>query len=207
MWSVRADRVKVTRVRYAERVTSPIMQEVWDRYGYVGYLFAAAVPLVALALVGIVALRRRRGVPRTTAWRDTVAEVGLVAGTAPWLIMGFIPHWEATRKVHPVPFVDLIDQWHVGPGFFAIQVGANLSFFAAAGFFVPIRWPVGPGVILVGAAVASALLEIGQWVLDIGRVTSVDDVLVNAVGAWLAALCAAPWWARRRSGDMTIAPA
>ncbi|GAA1755943.1 VanZ family protein [Luedemannella helvata] len=198
--------MKLTRWWSVERVASPIVHEVWERYGYVGYIFAAAVPLVALVLVGIVALRRRRGVPRATAWRDTVAEVGLVAGTAPWLFMGFIPHWEATRKVHPVPFVDLVDQWQVGPDFFAIQVGANLLVFAAAGFFVPIRWRIGPGAILVGAAAASALLEIGQWVFDIGRVTSVDDVLVNAVGAWLAALCAAPWWARRRAGDMAVVP-
>lgn len=177
------------------------------RYGWVAYVFAAALPLVVAATVGTVALRRRRGVPREVAWRDTVAEAGLVAGTAPWLFMGFIPHWEADRAAHLVPLVDLVDQWRVGPAFFAVQVGANLLVFAAAGFFVPIRWRVGPGAVLAGAAVASALLEIGQWLFDIGRVTSVDDVLVNAVGAWLAALCAAPWWARRRMGDMAAAPA
>ncbi|GAA1785827.1 hypothetical protein GCM10009682_04840 [Luedemannella flava] len=183
------------------------MHEVWVRYGWVVYVFVAALPVIVGVTLGTVALRRRRGVLPEVAWRDTVAEVGIVAGTAPWLFMGFIPHWEAVRSAHLLPFVDLVDQWHVGPEFFAVQVGANLLVFATAGFFAPIRWRIGPGAVLVGAAVASALLEIGQWVFDIGRVTSVDDVLVNAVGAWLAALCSTRWWARRRVTNVAVAPA
>jgi glycopeptide antibiotics resistance protein len=37
-------------------------------------------------------------------------------------------------------------------------------------------------------------VEVLQYVLDLGRVSSVDDVLVNAVGAVLAALCSRRWW-------------
>jgi hypothetical protein len=185
------------------------MREIWSTYGYVGYAFAAALPVVGLAAWALVTWRRRRGVPADAALRQTLAEVAIVAGTAPWLFMGFLPHPHppATRLVHLMPFADLVDQWRFGIWFFVVQVTANLLVFAAAGFAVPIRWRVGPGAVLAGAAVASALLEIGQYLFAIGRVTSVDDVLVNAVGAWLAALCSAPWWARRRVPRAVVVPA
>jgi hypothetical protein len=183
------------------------MREIWSTYGYVVYVFAAALPVVGLAAWALVTWRRRRGVPAGAALRRTLAEMAIVAGTAPWLFMGFIPHPDTARMVHLMPFVDLVDQWQFGIGFFVVQVGANLLVFAAAGFAIPIRWRVGPGAVLAGAAVASALLEIGQYVFGIGRVTSVDDVLVNAVGAWLAALCSAPWWARRRVPRAVVVPA
>jgi glycopeptide antibiotics resistance protein len=43
------------------------------------------------------------------------------------------------------------------------------------------------------------VIETLQWVLDMGRFSSVDDVLVNAVGAYAAAWLAYPWWRRRTS--------
>ncbi len=48
----------------------------------------------------------------------------------------------------------------------------------------------------VGAA-GSVVIESLQWMLDLGRFSSVDDVLVNAVGSYLAAWVAYPWWRRR----------
>ena len=95
--------------------------------------------MVGLAALALLTWRRRRGVPADVALRHTLAEVAIVAGTAPWLFMGFIPHPDTARLVHLVPFVDLVDQWHVGLEFFAVQVGANLLVFAAAGFAAPIR--------------------------------------------------------------------
>ncbi|MFC4629610.1 VanZ family protein [Promicromonospora alba] len=44
------------------------------------------------------------------------------------------------------------------------------------------------------AAGVSTTVEALQYVLDLGRVASVDDVLVNTVGAVLAALCSRRWW-------------
>jgi glycopeptide antibiotics resistance protein len=38
------------------------------------------------------------------------------------------------------------------------------------------------------AALGSATVETLQWVLGLGRVTSIDDVILNAMGAGLAAL-------------------
>jgi len=49
--------------------------------------------------------------------------------------------------------------------------------------------------VLVLAAACSTLIETGQYVLQLGRVSSVDDVLLNTAGAGLAALASRRWWA------------
>jgi glycopeptide antibiotics resistance protein len=45
------------------------------------------------------------------------------------------------------------------------------------------------------AATASVTVEILQYGLDLGRVSSIDDVLLNAAGAGLAALASRRTWA------------
>ncbi|WP_243845107.1 VanZ family protein [Mumia sp. ZJ1417] len=47
------------------------------------------------------------------------------------------------------------------------------------------------------AAVCSVLIETAQYVAQQGRVSSVDDVLLNTAGAGLAALASRRWWRRR----------
>jgi len=58
------------------------------------------------------------------------------------------------------------------------------------------------------AAGCSLLIETAQYALQLDRVSSVDDVLVNAVGAVLAGLASRHWW-RRPAGlppDQTRPP-
>jgi len=64
-----------------------------------------------------------------------------------------------------------------------------------------VRWRLGDGrtgtvlwMVAAGAASGSALVETLQWALDLGRVSSVDDVLLNTAGAVLAALATRRWW-------------
>ena len=54
------------------------------------------------------------------------------------------------------------------------------------------------GNLLVFAAALSLLVETAQYVLRLDRVSSVDDVLLDAAGAGLAALAARRWW---RTGE------
>lgn len=76
------------------------------------------------------------------------------------------------------------------------QVVGNLLVFAALGFFAPLRFPALASVprILALAAGCSVLVETAQYVLRLDRVSSVDDVLLNAAGAGLAALASRRWW-------------
>ena len=92
-------------------------------------------------------------------------------------------------RVSLVPLRDLIT---MGP----LGIAGNLLIFAALGFFAPIRFAAlasVPRILALGAG-CSALVEIAQYVLRLDRVSSVDDILVNAVGAGLAALASRRWW-------------
>ena len=68
------------------------------------------------------------------------------------------------------------------------QVGGNLLVFAVFGFFARLRWRIGVGAVTLLAAGASTVVELLQYTLTLNRVTSVDDVFLNAAGAGLAAL-------------------
>jgi glycopeptide antibiotics resistance protein len=72
------------------------------------------------------------------------------------------------------------------------------------GFFAPIRWPAlaGAGRLFGVGAAGSDLVELAQYALDLGRMSSVDDLLVNAFGAALASLPSRRWW--REAADRMI---
>lgn len=130
----------------------------------------------------------RRGVPDAVARRRALAEVGMVAGTAPWLWMILTPVAPAGRELRAVPLVDLVDVLAGGGLTAFFQVVGNLLVFAAFGLFAPLRWSIGARAVTLAAAGASVVVEGLQYALALGRVTSVDDVLLNAAGAGLAAV-------------------
>jgi glycopeptide antibiotics resistance protein len=108
--------------------------------------------------------------------------------------MTLTPSAGTPRRLSLVPLRDLT---HLAPGDVLVQVVGNLLVFAALGFFLPIRYPVGLLSILLIAAAGSTLIETLQYVLALGRVSSTDDVLVNTAGAGLAACCSLLWWRTR----------
>ena len=146
-----------------------------------------ALPFAGLLVCWLARRRRRAGVPSGWAVRSALAEVGMVIGTVPWIWMILTPNPGHPRGKNLVPFRDLANQFHVGLGFAAVQIGGNLLVFAALGFFLPLRFRIGPGAVLAVALVCSSTVEILQWVLRLGRFSSVDDVIVNTTGALLAA--------------------
>lgn len=167
-----------------------------------GRFLAAVLVAVFVAVSGIriarllTSWRVRNGESRREAWRRSATEVGMVLGTAPWLWMIFTPT-PAEPLVHLIPFEDLAGQLHEDPAWIFLQIGGNLLVFAAYGFLAPIRWRIHPLWVVATAAAASATIETLQWVLNLGRVSSVDDVLINTVGAGLAALCSRHWWSTK----------
>jgi hypothetical protein len=157
-----------------------------------GVLLMMLVGLPWAGLVVWVLARRRRAAGSPSAWRRSLAEVGLVYGTVPlvWLTMmpgagaGIVP-----GRVTLVPLRDLVT---MGP----IGIVGNLLLFAALGFFAPVRFAAlasAPRILALGAG-CSVLVETAQYVFQLDRVSSVDDVLVNAAGAVLAALASRRWW-------------
>jgi hypothetical protein len=155
--------------------------EAWHSWGRVVVIALAALPVAAVA---VVLLARARG-GTGEAWRRSLAEVGTVAGTAPWIWMILTPR-PGHRAVNPLPLRELLTERDLSTAL--AQIGGNLLVFAAFGFFAPMRWRLRLPRVIVLAAAGSVVVETLQYVLDLGRVSSVDDVLVNAIGAGLAAL-------------------
>ncbi|MEV6105055.1 VanZ family protein [Streptomyces sp. NPDC051940] len=153
----------------------------------------AALP-VAAATVWVLARRRVGG--GAPAWRTSVAEVGIVYGTVPWVWMIMLRGDEDGAVVSLVPLRDLVTVLTDTPVAATVQVVGNLLVFAAFGFLAPLRFAALASVsrILALAAGGSVLVEVAQYVLRLDRVSSVDDVLLNAAGAGLAAMVSRRWW-------------
>lgn len=164
----------------------------------VAVLAMLGIPLAVVAACLLARARRAAGDEPGWAWRSSVADVGMVYGTAPWVWGTMLPGSDAgsvVRRVSLVPLRDLATMDQVG-------VIGNLLIFAAIGFLAPLRCAAlasVPRMVLVGAA-GSVAIESLQYGLRLDRVTSVDDVLLNAAGAGLAALASAPWWFGRWPG-------
>ncbi|WP_253808775.1 VanZ family protein [Nocardia amikacinitolerans] len=177
------------------------MRQVWEAWGHVLTVWACAAPAVLAVIWWTARWRARRGQDRNIALRYTVAEVGLLAGTLPWIWMILTPVGGG-GAISAVPLRDLVATLTDSPSSAFVQIGANTLLFVPLGFFLPLRLPRFAGALrmtLVGATV-SAALEISQYVFDLGRVSSVDDVLMNAAGAGLGALLARTHVTRRETG-------
>ncbi|GAA2796039.1 VanZ family protein [Saccharopolyspora taberi] len=166
------------------------MITVWQSWGHV--LLAAAFALPPAVLAVVVLARWRAG--SEGAVRRSVAEVGAVVGTLPWLWMVLTPR-PGEPELALVPLRDLVDQLYGRPVAATVQIAGNLLVLAAFGAFLPMRFAAlsRPHRIAVAAAAVSLAIELLQYALRLGRVSSVDDVLLNTAGAVLSSLLTQRW--------------
>lgn len=170
----------------------------YDTENGVVLMMLVGLPLAALAAWALTRGRRAAGI--TPAWRPSLAEVGMIYGTVPLVWMTMMPGPGAGHVPGRVSLVPLQDLITMGP----IGIGGNLLIFAALGFFAPMRFAAlasVPRILALGAA-CSILVETVQYVFQLDRVSSVDDVLVNAAGAALAALASRRWWRTDSAGQL-----
>jgi VanZ like protein len=160
-----------------------------------GVVLITLITLPLAMLTAWVLAHRRLAAGVTSAWRMSLAEVAMVYGTAPFVWMVLMPGSGAgvvPGRVSLVPLQDLSTMGLLG-------IVGNLLVLAALGFFAPMRFPALaslPRILALGAG-CSVLIETAQYVLQLDRVSSVDDVLLNASGAALAALASRRWWRSR----------
>ncbi|MFC9815432.1 VanZ family protein [Streptomyces virginiae] len=163
-----------------------------------GVVLMTLVLLPAAVLVAWLLARARRAAGVSAAWPVSLAEVGMVYGTVPFVWMILMPGAGAGVVPGRVSLVPLRDLITMGP----LGIVGNLLVFASLGFFAPMRFAAlasVPRVLALGAG-CSVLVETAQYVLQLDRVSSVDDVLVNAAGAALAALASRRWWHTHTAG-------
>jgi hypothetical protein len=170
----------------------------------VALMTVAVLPLAALAVWALACRRSVTGTTPAWAWRTSLAEVGIVYGTVPWVWMTMLPGSRAGEVPGRVSLVPLLDLLAMGRA----QVVGNLLVFAALGFLAPLRFAALASLprILALAAGCSVLVETAQYVLRLDRVSSVDDVLLNTAGAGLAALASRRWWMARPPTRRTMHP-
>jgi glycopeptide antibiotics resistance protein len=153
-------------------------------------LTACALPVAVLATLALAYWRR--------SWRTALADVGMVYGTMFPVWLTLLPGGPGGTpgRVSLVPLNDLTAIIDHGAASATVQIVGNLALFAALGLFAPLRFRVLASVprILAFAASCSIVVETAQYVLQLDRVSSVDDVLLNTVGAGLAALASRHWW-------------
>ncbi|MFJ9815284.1 VanZ family protein [Streptomyces sp. NPDC101151] len=162
----------------------------FDTFNGVVLMTLVTLPLAALVVWALALRRRAAGV--TWAWRRSLAEVGMIHGTVPLLWLTMMPGAGAGTAPARVSLIPLRDLVTMGP----VGIVGNLLIFAALGFFAPMRFSAPasvPRILALGAG-CSVLVETAQYVLRLDRVSSVDDVLVNAAGAVLAGLASRRWW-------------
>ncbi|MGW0854751.1 VanZ family protein [Streptomyces sp. NPDC002690] len=164
----------------------------FDTFNGVVLMTLVLLPLAVLVAWALAWRRKAAGVQG--AWRKSLAEVGMVHGTVPFLWLTMMPGAMAGQVPGRFSLVPLRDLATMG----ALGIAGNLLVFASLGFFAPTRWAVlasVPRVLALGAG-CSVLVETLQYVLRLDRVSSVDDVLVNTAGAVLAGLASRRRWAR-----------
>jgi hypothetical protein len=162
--------------------------------GYLRWLpvVATAVVLLVAGLAGarrLIACQRRRGLPADLAARRALATTVMAVWTLPWLVLVLTP-LDAPREIRPVPLRDLVEILADRPLTAFFQIAGNLLVFAAVGFGLGLGWRVRVAYVVAVAAGMSIAVEALQYALALGRVSSIDDVLLNATGAGLAALVA-----------------
>ena len=162
----------------------------FDTFNGVVLMTLVTLPLAALVVWALA--RRREAAGVGSAWPVSLAEVGMVHGTAPFVWMALMPGSGAGIVPGRLSLVPLQDLFTMG----LLGVVGNLLVFAALGFFAPMRFTTLASLprIVALAAGCSVLIETVQYVLQLDRVSSVDDVLLNAVGAVPAALASRRWW-------------
>lgn len=167
-------------------------------YGLFGtFTGIALVTVMTLPLAALVVAVRWR---TTGTVRAPLAEVAMVHSTVPMVWMTLLPGSHAGEVIGRVSLVPMRDLASMG----SVGIVGNLLVFAALGFFAPLRFPALASVrgVVALAAGCSLLIEVAQFVLLLDRVSSVDDVLLNAAGAGIAAWLSRPWWLTPADGPV-----
>ncbi|AXB46499.1 VanZ family protein [Amycolatopsis albispora] len=139
--------------------------------------------------------RRRRPVRFAVLTAGADAAITLIATLAFVLVAMPIPGASGSA-LHLAPGADL-DLALSGHGSYW-QLAGNLVLLLPLGALLPLRVDALRTVprVAVAALSVSLLVETMQFVIQSGRVTSADDVLLNTAGATIGAALTRNWWPR-----------
>jgi hypothetical protein len=174
------------------------MQQLWRVFGDLVPAMLVLVPLATLAAWGLATWRGHR-MPRRAAWRLSLLDVGVVLAVLPVLYLVAVPIYGLDRSMSSLaPGAEMSKVFQGGTsGMSAVaQVAGNLILFLPLGALVPLRVRrlCSVAKVLLAAMLLSVAVETAQWVLQVGRVSATDDVILNTVGAVVGAWITRRWW-------------
>ncbi|GAB3190070.1 VanZ family protein [Nesterenkonia suensis] len=155
-------------------------------FGSLVPMFVAVAVLLAVVLTAVylVAGRRRGWSSRSFLWSWGVSS--WVAGV---VIVTVVPHTVGlapSRHVELVPFAFLGEIGSSVGASVLTEVLANLVMFMIGGAILALSSMTTSRIVLA-ATLFAVFVEVMQFVLGFGRVSSVDDVIWAAAGAWIGA--------------------
>lgn len=178
------------------------MSNAWRSFGQVAPLVGICIAAFVLLMLRLVRPDRRNR--RTTAfamaglWGLAVAAITLRPQPS---VLDASGH-ERTHSVNLIPlrsiaslFAGAVD-WQVP----AEQITGNIALFVPVGVLIAVIRAPRPGgrlAVVVGLAGATTI-EVSQLLLPLGRVTSIDDVLLGGVGSGVG-------WAVTRAAAVLVA--
>lgn len=176
--------------------------EVLRRFAPQLWLF---VGLVVPSLVVLLLYRRRQyrlGRARRVLPGTLALNLAIGCAVLGILLITLSPRPAPENRLDLIPFHPL---WSALSGSIdATQVvalfGANILLFVPLGILLPLRWRRldHPVAILAATGLISGTIEALQYLLDVGRVTQLDDAIFNAFGGLAG-------WALQRSARGVLA--
>ena len=159
-------------------------------FGLLSYLVPFFIMGAAVIAAVLIFLNRQSLRSGTVQWRGQIyLWLSLVwfLGTSLITLMPFAFGDEPTRVLTLIPFEELVTGGP-GIGFAVVKEGlANVLLFVAGGFLFRLARRTTARRTVLALAVFAIFVETGQYVLNIGRMSSIDDVIWAIVGATVGA--------------------
>ena len=125
--------------------------------------------------------------------------LALVASVVAILGLTLVPIDSADEDLQLLPFSHIVDALTPPVGTELVEMVLNVLLFLPFGAALSLR-RISIGVTILVAAALSATVELAQLLVISGRTTSVDDVLLNTIGALLGHVTVSAWTAREDAG-------
>ena len=171
------------------------MGELLRAFGAMIPLTITAIPYAFLGWPLLAAHRRRRQADRFSA--SATAAVDMTLGLACFLVLCLVTMpvaGEGGSRLNLEPFTDL--RLALSDSANLWQVLGNVLMLSPLGALLPLRSRRlrSLGRIALGALALSVLVEGTQFLIQSGRVTSADDILLNTLGAVIGAALSKRVW-------------
>lgn len=159
------------------------------------HAFAPLIPVFFLLIIGIVTvflvLNKTTGHELNSLKRKIhlLIYIGFTVNLAGMLLVTLMPTEYPDRMVQLIPFLSIFETLeYATPRAIFNSIVLNVILFIPFGFFIYIltRRPL---LTVCLTVIGSVTIEVLQYVLPIGRISNIDDVILNTAGGIIGMLC------------------